>query len=72
MGTWKESIPALSDDFCGEREWYEGKTPQHPLELPTFHVSCYPVRAAQTVAFLDARGGRSAAGAPAAQAGPPP
>jgi len=56
MGTREEEIPALLEQFGGERRWYETEVPQHKVTLPAYRIGKYPVTNAQYAAFVAAGG----------------
>jgi formylglycine-generating enzyme required for sulfatase activity len=56
MGTREEEIPALLEQFGGDRRFYEWEVPQHKVTLPAYRISKYPVTNAQYAAFVAAGG----------------
>jgi formylglycine-generating enzyme required for sulfatase activity len=56
MGTRKEDVRGLTEKFGGNEDYYEDETPQHPITLPDYYISRYPVTVAQFKAFVEESG----------------
>ena len=53
MGTKKGDIKGLIEKFGGDKDDYENEMEQHPVTLPDYYISRYPVTVAQFKAFVD-------------------
>ena len=56
MGTRKDDLPALLEQFGGQQESVADEIPQHELTLPTCYIARYPVTVAQYRAFIENSG----------------